>query len=210
MSYRNLSLPDLIQACLKNDQEAWKEFRARFHQVISLAVLRTARRWGNTSNGLMEDLIGDTYLKLCADNFKLLRNFEFRTESGLYGFLKVIATNVTHDYFRHPRPDPAPPPVEPEDAYVPDPPDQDAVKDIERNVLMNQVERILFKVTGLQGERDRTIFWLYYQQGFTAKQIAELFPSLTTKGVESVIHRLTKDVRRLLTDEDADDPGDAA
>jgi RNA polymerase sigma-70 factor (ECF subfamily) len=40
------------------------------------------------------------------------------------------------------------------------------------------------------------IFWLYYEQGMTAKAIAAL-PSinLTSKGVESAISRLTRLVR---------------
>jgi RNA polymerase sigma-70 factor (ECF subfamily) len=48
-------------------------------------------------------------------------------------------------------------------------------------------------------ERDRTVFWLYYQQGFSAKAIAAL-PSigLSEKGVESAILRLTREVRNRL------------
>lgn len=208
MSYSKLSHADLILACLKNDPEAWKEFRIRYHHIISLAIFRTSCRCGDASKGRVEDLIQDTYFKLCLDNFKLLRNFEFRTEAGLYGFFKVVATRVAIDHFRRP----GSPPGNSEDVYTTDPPDQDAAEVIERNILIKEVEEVLFKVTGpgSQGERDRTIFWLYYRQGFTAGQIAELVPSLTTKGVESAIHRLTTEVRKRLTDEDADDPGDAA
>ncbi len=42
--------------------------------------------------------------------------------------------------------------------------------------------------------RDRQIFGLYFLQGMTAREIAELPDiGLTVKGVEAVIHRLRKD-----------------
>jgi RNA polymerase sigma-70 factor (ECF subfamily) len=43
------------------------------------------------------------------------------------------------------------------------------------------------------------IFWLYYQQGMSAKTIASLpAVGLTAKGVESAIFRLTRQVREAL------------
>jgi RNA polymerase sigma-70 factor (ECF subfamily) len=45
-------------------------------------------------------------------------------------------------------------------------------------------------------ERDRQIFWLYYRQGMSAKEIAALSSlSLSVKGVESVIVRLNQLIR---------------
>lgn len=207
MSYKNLSHPALVQACLNSDEEAWKEFRDRFDQVISIAVLRTARRWGDTSKSVLEDLIGDTYFKLCANKFVLLRNFEFRTDAGIFGFLKVVATNVVHDHFRHLKNKKHGTEAAIEDVYPsPDPPipSPTGSEEIERNVLIKEVEEALWEITGPGGERDRTIFWLYYRQRFTAEEIAGLeYLGLTTKGVESVIHRLTKAVRERLTDKAA-------
>jgi RNA polymerase sigma-70 factor (ECF subfamily) len=194
-----MSHSDLVQACLTSDEDAWNEFKARYNEVISRAVLRTARRWGDTSKPLLEDLIGDVYLKLYANDFSILRNFKFRTDSGIYGFLKVIATNVVHDYFRAIKIGKE---VAIEDVYPPDPPIPvlDGPECIERNVLIKEVEEALLEITGSDGERDRTIFWLYYRQRFTAEEIAAFFSGqLTVKGVESVIHRVTKAVRKRLT-----------
>lgn len=219
MSYCDLSHSDLVQACRASDDDAWKEFRVRYEKIINLAVLRTARRWGDSSKATLEDLIGETYLKLCANNFELLRNFQFRTDAGIFGFLKVVATNVVHDHFRHIKSKKHGTEVPIEDIYQsPDPPipSHTATDDIERSVLIKEVEEALWEITGPEGERDRTIFWLYYRLGFTAEAIAALMASdstakdvesithsLTTKGVESVIHRLTKAVRERLTDKAA-------
>jgi len=45
-------------------------------------------------------------------------------------------------------------------------------------------------------QRDQAIFWLYYEQGYTAKEIA-LLPNmkLSVKGVESTLLRLVKFVK---------------
>jgi RNA polymerase sigma-70 factor (ECF subfamily) len=67
--------------------------------------------------------------------------------------------------------------------------------------LIQEVRGCLNEVaSGSQGERDRRIFWLYFRSGLTASAIASL-PTigLSTKGVESTLLRLTKQVRERLT-----------
>ena len=51
-------------------------------------------------------------------------------------------------------------------------------------------------LTGPDQERDRMIFWLYFRQGMSTKEIASL-PAigLSTKGVGSVIERLKHCIR---------------
>jgi RNA polymerase sigma-70 factor, ECF subfamily len=51
-------------------------------------------------------------------------------------------------------------------------------------------------LTGPEQERDRTIFWLYFRQGMSTKEIASL-PTigLSAKGVGSVIERLKHSIR---------------
>ena len=52
------------------------------------------------------------------------------------------------------------------------------------------------RLAATETDRDRNIFWLYYRQGYTARDIASI-PNLglTQKGVESCIYRLTQSVR---------------
>ena len=68
--------------------------------MIAAAVLRTARRWGEPSPCQLDDLIQETYLKLCEDDSRLLRSFQPRREDSIYGFLKMVAANVVHDHFK--------------------------------------------------------------------------------------------------------------
>ena len=58
---------------------------------------------------------------------------------------------------------------------------------------------MLFRSSGLNGpdqERDRMIFWLYFRQGMSTKEIASLpTVGLGAKGVGSVIERLKHCIR---------------
>lgn len=68
---------------------------------------------------------------------------------------------------------------------------------MEREVLFKQIDECVEScLEGPDRDRDRTIFWLYYQQGMTAKDIAALPTiALSSKGVESVIVRVIRLVR---------------
>jgi RNA polymerase sigma-70 factor (ECF subfamily) len=64
-------------------------------------------------------------------------------------------------------------------------------------VFLNEIDEYLRQcVDGPDQERDRTIFWLYFRQGMSTKEIASL-PAigLSTKGVGSVIERLKHSIR---------------
>jgi hypothetical protein len=68
---------------------------------------------------------------------------------------------------------------------------------IERNILIQQIDVCLQAVcVGPNAERDRRIFWLHYRVGLAASAIAVLPEvGLGTKGVESTLLRLTREVR---------------
>jgi RNA polymerase sigma-70 factor, ECF subfamily len=192
------SSTELVRACaVSKDEGAWIEFIRRFRVVIAAAILRTARRWCEPSRSLLDDLIQDTYLKLCEDNRRLLRSFQPRGEDSIYGFLKVVAANVVHDHFKSAmatkrgasQTDAIKEPAAHADPKTPDPDSFDVVS---RRLRLEQVDKILIEVTaGKDHERKRAIFWLRHQQGLTASEIASI-PSigLTTEGVESVLMRL--------------------
>ncbi len=195
----------LIRACVETGEPAaWEEFINRSHPVISAVVLRTALRWGDPSR--IDDLVQDTYLKLCSNGARILRDFEFRHADALFGFLKVVAANVVNDHFKllnrvkrsagTRREEPGGldslPATNPADPLLP----------TERGILLSEIDDLLRSRASEDGhERDRTIFWLYYRHGLSARAIASI-PSvgLTTKGVESAIVRLTRLVRESLAE----------
>jgi RNA polymerase sigma-70 factor (ECF subfamily) len=201
--YAQLSSAELVKACAgSNDERAWGEFIRRFQQVIAAAVLRTARHWGESSHAQLDDLIQDTYLKLCENDSHLLRSFQPRQEDSIYGFLKVVASNVVRDHFkaalaakRGASQTEAIAGIEPVQKG------QNAATDsfdlVSQRLQLKQIDKILRQVTaGKDQERNCTIFWLRHRQGLTASEIASI-PSirLTTEGVESVLLRLSVMIR---------------
>ena len=96
-----LTACELLQRCLDSgDREAWEEFVRRYRKTIALVVLRVSRAWNENSRLIIDDLVQETFLKLCEDNCRVLREFRSEQPQGLPGFLKVLAANLAQDYFR--------------------------------------------------------------------------------------------------------------
>jgi RNA polymerase sigma-70 factor (ECF subfamily) len=202
-----MSLEELIQACAKGGNgPAWEEFVQCFHGLITAVVLRTLRQWGANSPALVDDLVQESYLRLCADNARLLREFQPRHPDAFYGYLKVISANVVHDHLRaqhskkrglgHPEDS-----IDSQGGRIPRA-QAGTAECIQRNILLNEVDTALWSgLSGSDPARDRQVFWLYYRQGMTAQAIAGISAfSLSVKGVESLIHRLTRLVRERLAE----------
>lgn len=178
----------------------WGEFIRRIHPVIAGVVSKTARLWTKPTFFLVEDLVQETYLKLFANDCKALREFDCEHNNALYGFLKVVASNVVHDYFRSAYSQKRGCGREKENlehvpvsmAFC-----RHSLEEADRCILLDEIDDCLADRAGDPTfSRDYAIFWLYYREGLTAKAIADL-PSvgLTVKGVESVVGRLTRYVR---------------
>jgi RNA polymerase sigma-70 factor (ECF subfamily) len=200
--YSSISPEELAHLCaVSGDVEAWDEFVRRFHRLIAAVVLRTARHWGEPTPQLLDDLIQETYLKLCADNCRMLLRFENRHSDSFFGFLKIVSANVVRDYFRATSATKrgAGQATESLDdvRLAPMTENSQSSSEIERQVLLNQIEHHLDQCApGPDQQRNRMIFWLYYRQGLTASDIA-LLPGvgMSTKGVESTLLRLARLVR---------------
>jgi RNA polymerase sigma-70 factor (ECF subfamily) len=200
--YSSLSLQELVCLCAGPcDNGAWEELVARVGKSISLSVLRTASLWGEPSRALVEDLVQVTYLKLWEDNCRLLRAFAIQNPGSILAYLKKVAANATHDYFRHGHSQSAggsQAHVSTSDVDVESGKQVHGSQDrIAFEILLNQIDEYLKRhLTEADQERDRTIFWLYFRQGMSTKEIASL-PNigLGTKGVGSVIERLKQCVR---------------
>ena len=212
--YSSLSLKDVVCLCAGPcDDEAWQEFVSRVGRPISLTIMRTASQWGEPSRPLVEDLIQVTYLKLWEDDCRLLRDFALQHPEAILGYLKKTAANATHDYFKHgysqssggDKPHVSTSDVDPEAGKEV----HGSQEKIVFGVFLNEIDEHLKRcLTGADQGRDRMIFWLYFRQGMSAKEIASL-PSigLSAKGVGSVIERLKHCIREqiLWAGSDSDD-----
>ena len=202
MVYSALPASELVRACAQpGDPAAWEEFVRRFQPLVATVAMRTAARWGESSRQSVDDLVQETYLKLCANRCRLLRHFVPCHQDAIYGFLKVVTVNVVHDHFksRHAsKRHPGHPEQDSEPAEVCAPQGQaGSAETMERAIFLNEIDELLRSCAcGPTKARDCTIFWLYYRQGFTARAIASIpWIGLSEKGVESTIQRLTRAVR---------------
>jgi RNA polymerase sigma-70 factor, ECF subfamily len=168
-------------------------------------ALRIARRWGEPSPQLIDDLVQETYLKLCADNFQILRSFKSLHPDAFYGYLKVMTANLVHDHFKaiHSSKRGADAVILAIDAQPTS--SVSALRSTsnrtdDREILMREIDAALSQIAaGPQLQRSRRIFWLYYRVGLTANAIAALpYIGLSTKGVESTLLRLTRLLRQEL------------
>jgi RNA polymerase sigma-70 factor, ECF subfamily len=212
--YASLSLKDVVCLCAGScDDEAWEEFVSRVGRPISLTILRTASLWGEPSRSLVEDLVQVTYLKLWEGGCRLLRDFAIQRPEAILGYLKKTAANATHDYFKHgysrssggDEPHVSTTDVEPGAGKE----IHGSQEKIAFEVLLNEIDEHLKRcLTGADQERDRMIFWLYFRQGMSTKEIASL-PTigLGAKGVGSVIERLKHGIREQILESrlDSDD-----
>lgn len=196
--YTSLSSEELVAVCANSgDEAAWEEFVKRFQPMIARTVLRTARRFVPPPRYLLDDLIQETFLKLCGDDCLVLRRFQSRHKDSIFGYLASVAASVVLDHFKfrraRKRNENKTEPIS-EQIWIDVPTARrHSPVAIEDRILLRQIDELLCKL--FQGEqliRNRTIFWLHNREGMTASAIASI-PSigLNTKGVESTLRRMT-------------------
>jgi hypothetical protein len=144
----------------------------------------------------------------------MLRDFAIQHPEAILGYLKKTAANATHDYFKHgcsqssggDTAHVSTSDVDPEAGKEAD----GSQEKIAFGVFLNEIDEYLkHSLTGPEGERDRMIFWLYFRQGMSTREIASL-PTigLGTKGVGSVIERLKHGIREQIVGGRADSTSD--
>jgi RNA polymerase sigma-70 factor (ECF subfamily) len=193
-----ISVNDLAKACAHSaDAAEWGEFLRRSAPLASLVAMRVCRMWtGNSSPAVVDDIVQEIFLKLCEQERRILKEFEPRGEDSFLGLLRIISASVANDYFRRKSSAKRGGRVV-TSTLEGDPPDGNAnqaqsAAEVHRAVLLAELDQRLRAAPETIGERDRSIFWLYYRHGLTAEEIARLPDAgLTAKGVESALRRAT-------------------
>jgi len=195
MKLSELTAQQLLDECLRaNTEDAWTEFIGRLHPLVSGVIVKTAQRYSDLPFSTVEDLVQETYLRLCRDNRRSLREFQWKNDLAIFSFVKVVSASVTLDYLKRVGAEKR----RPEVGLADDPPERPVTdRGFQTALLMSDVERALTCIDLV--ERDRTIFWLYFRHGLSAKEISSIGAfNLSVKGVESCLHRLTSLLREHL------------
>ena len=198
MNESRTSVNDLAKACARSaDAAEWEEFVRRCVPLASLVALRTSRMWvRDPSPATVDDIVQEVLLKLCEQERRILRDFEPRAEDSFLGLLRTVTGSVANDYFRRIHSTKRGGKVVTmalgeDDAHLPMDGAGPAAR-MQQSTLMGQLDEKLCSAPDAISERDRALFWLYYQHGYTAEEIARLSAAgLTAKGVESALRRVT-------------------
>lgn len=193
----------LLELCLQGDADAWYEFVHHFQPLIAAVIVKTLRRGTDANPAVVDDLVQETYVKLCMNHCKALREFTCRHDHALAGFLKVVASNLTQDYLRcrlSQRQGSGKGEDALENVISTSGSAAISVEAVEQQTVLHAVEQSLqSQCSEPNFSRDRRIFWLYYRDGFTAKAISqEPGIGLSVKGVESALFRVTELLRAKL------------
>jgi RNA polymerase sigma-70 factor (ECF subfamily) len=196
-----LPLHTLLVGCLQSrDPQLWELLVVRLQPIFARIVYRVIKTLSPTvAPADVDDVIQECFLKLdAAFSGRDDQPAAFFSEQTAVAYVKVLAANVARDYIRKNSAEKRgiTKTVSVEDRLY-----EIAgahVSDLQRSILIRQIDRYLG-----DDAKGRTIFWLYYKQGFTAKEISEL-PAfqLSPKGVESLLRRLTDAVREQLNDQE--------
>lgn len=86
-----------IRRLVAGERGAWQAFLKRYAPVIYAAVQKRLVPAGRAAEA--EDVAQDVFVKLCANDFRLLRNFD-ATRARFTTWLTVIASSSTIDHLR--------------------------------------------------------------------------------------------------------------
>jgi RNA polymerase sigma-70 factor (ECF subfamily) len=171
----DLPSDELLRICLSEPRSpAWEVFVRRFHPVIVNSVTRISRNYGLISTAVIEDLVQEVYVRICDNRCRVLREFRGFTAEALFPFLKVVSTNVARDRCKAllsvksgggkvvPMMD-----------EVSSPESEAGDEAAHLEVLVSEIDRILSRaMEDTHARRDKDIFWLYYRQGWSSRDIS--------------------------------------
>lgn len=83
----------------RGDESAWRTFLDRYLPAVRASVARTL---GEADSGSVEDVVQDVFLRLCRENYRLLRRFDpSRSPEGAW--LVMVARGVAIEHRRRRR-----------------------------------------------------------------------------------------------------------
>ena len=87
-----------LEGLLRGDKGAWEAFVRRYAGLVVAAVRGVAREAAE-----VEDLTQDVFLRLCKDDFRLLRSYD-ASRAGLSTWITIVARSTARDAMRRHRP----------------------------------------------------------------------------------------------------------
>lgn len=178
---------DLLKRCLNREPGSWNDFVDRFLSLIYHTIGYTAHlRSVRVAPEDLEDIAAEVLLRVCADNFKLLR--EFRKECSLATYLAVVARRVcVHELARRQQVRLA---INNGETRLPEELPDDAPAAQKGLESLEEVEKLLRKLKG----KEREIVRLYYLEGRTYEEISTE-TDVPVNNIGALLSRVRKKLR---------------
>ena len=93
---------DPLADLLTGDRQSWTKFVRRYAALIVAAVRGVA-----ANSGDIEDLTQEVFVRLCKDDFRLLRSYD-ATRASLSTWITIVARSTARDALRRRRPESTP------------------------------------------------------------------------------------------------------
>jgi RNA polymerase sigma factor (sigma-70 family) len=154
-------------ALLNGDSAAWKGFVRRYGGLIVAAVRGLA-----TAPGDVEDLTQDVFIRLCKDDFRLLRSYD-PARASLSTWLTIVARSTARDALRRRRPEAMP---------------IDAVPEAQLAILPAEPVQKLKLPEALLSPRQREILGMLYDREMDVAEIARAL-GIDPQTVRSAHHK---------------------
>jgi RNA polymerase sigma factor (sigma-70 family) len=198
---------ELLRECGQKltDRHLWAVFQERFQRPIFLYLLRALKYHSKHEDvdQLVGDLTQEVYVRLVQNEGRVLRNFRGDSDISVMAFLGRVCSGVVTDYLRREfgkqrsRDNVVSIEEVREMAEARRTGDRNEL-DFESIISVIDIEKVIANDPDVKNaQRNALIFQLHYKDGLTAKEIAG-FPvfDLNTSGVEAVLVRLRKRIRR--------------
>ena len=164
------SLPD---ALLRGDGAAWETFVRRFGGLIIAAVRGIALNPGD-----IEDLTQDVFVRLCKDDFRLLRSYD-PARAALSTWLTIVARSTARDALRRRRSDAVP---------------LEAVPEAQLSVDFVEPAHKLKLPEALLSPRQREILTMLYDREMEVSEVAQAL-GIDPQTVRSAHHKAMTKLR---------------
>ena len=172
-----------IALLAKGDVGLWRTFVRRISPVV-FSVIRGTLISAGRDGGEAHDLLQELFLRLCKDNFRLLKQYN-PERARLSTWLAVIARNMTIDYLRRRRP----PTISLEEI-----PEQGS----EETGIGHEMDGIVISFQVLP-PRQMMVMKLMYEKDMDVKEVAD-FMGITEQSVRSMHHKAVKKLRSIVAD----------
>jgi RNA polymerase sigma factor (sigma-70 family) len=156
-----------LAGLLAGNKVAWDSFVARFAGLILAAVRRVVGADGTE----VEDIAQDVFVRLCKDDFRLLRQYD-PSRAGLSTWLTIVSRSVAHDAVRRRRAPTQPIELTPEAAFAVEPTVTEKIKIPD----------------GLLSPRQQLVLTMIYERDMEVAEIASTL-SIDAQTVRSTHHK---------------------